>query len=104
MSDFFTVITTAGSIDEANKIATELVSRKLAACVQSMPITSCYSWEGKINNDPEILLLIKTTSDRFTQVKEAIEGLHSYTTPEIIALPIVDGSKAYLSWIVDCVK
>ena len=99
MAGFVTIISTAGSAEEAQKIANALVTRKLAACVQTLAINSCYMWEGRVNNDPEQLLLIKTREELFSAVEEAIKALHSYTTPEIICIPVIKGSKEYLAWI-----
>ena len=98
MTDYVMILTTTGSVEEAQKIAQTLVKEKLAACVQR-PIESTYSWEGKLNNDPEQLLLIKTQANLFPKVEAAIKALHSYATPEIICLPITAGSREYLDWI-----
>lgn len=101
MTDFVTVITTVAAEAEARALAHALVERKLAACVQRMPIASCYVWEGKVNDQPEILLLIKTRRALYEPLEAAIRELHSYATPEIVCLPIVAGSKPYLDWIAD---
>jgi periplasmic divalent cation tolerance protein len=99
MTEYATVLTTTGNAEQARLIASGLVEVKLAACVQSFPINSCYYWDGKVNNDDEVLLLIKTRKDLYDQVEKKIKELHSYTTPEIICLPIITGSKGYLDWI-----
>jgi periplasmic divalent cation tolerance protein len=96
-----TVLTTAGGADEARAIANRLVERRLAACVQSFPATSRYFWDGEIREDAEILLLAKTRAELYPQVEAAIREMHSYVTPEIICLPILQGSSAYLDWIFD---
>jgi periplasmic divalent cation tolerance protein len=101
MRDCVTVLTTVATAAEANSLAQALVERKLAACVQSFPVTSCYFWDGKINNDAEILLFIKTRSELYEQTETAIRALNAYATPEIICLPILSGSKPYLDWIFD---
>ncbi len=94
------VITTVGSRCEAERIATHLVSDRLAACVQLVgPIRSTYHWHGVLEHSEEWLCLMKTTSDRYESLEREIRSLHSYELPEIIALPIVAGSSEYLNWI-----
>jgi periplasmic divalent cation tolerance protein len=91
---------TAASQDEAVKIADEVVRSRLAACVSTIPtVRSTYWWEGEIMNDQESLLLIKTTSDRFHSLEEAIRKIHSYKVPEIIAIPVSQGFPPYLEWV-----
>jgi|SRR3954447_10224648 periplasmic divalent cation tolerance protein len=105
MTDKRIVLSTAGSEDEARKIASHLLEQKLAACVNIVPqIESVYRWQGKMESSREWLLLIKTTAERFPAVRDAIRELHSYDLPECIAVDIVDGSPAYLQWIADSVK
>ena len=105
MTDKVVVLVTTASLREAKKIARHLVDSKLAACVNiSQPIRSVYRWEGKIADEKEYLLFIKTSRDLFTEIKAAISRIHSYHTPEIICLPIIDGSRNYLQWIGDSVK
>jgi len=105
MTDKVVVLVTAASKRECRKIARHLVEEKLAACVNiTQPIESIYHWEGKIADDLEYQLLIKSTRDLFPEVKAAVSKLHSYHTPEIICLPIVDGSRNYLQWLSDSVK
>jgi periplasmic divalent cation tolerance protein len=100
MTDKKIVLSTAGSEDEARKIARTLVERQLAACVNIVPeIESVYRWHGKIESSKEWLLIIKTTAARFGQVQEAIRELHSYDLAECVAISIDDGSAEYLSWI-----
>ncbi|HEV2419165.1 MAG TPA: divalent-cation tolerance protein CutA [Terriglobia bacterium] len=102
MTDKIMVLVTAGSQREAARIARHLVESRRAACVNiSPPVRSIYRWEGKIQNDREFLLLIKTKRSLFRAVKESILQIHSYTTPEVIALPVTEGSQAYLRWIDD---
>jgi periplasmic divalent cation tolerance protein len=102
MSDKRIVLTTAGSEEEARKIARHLVEGRLAACVNIVPqITSVYRWENKVEEAGEWLLIIKTTADAFERVREAILQLHSYGLPECICLTIDDGSPDYLSWIAE---
>lgn len=81
------------------KIAEELVKKKVAACVNILPIRSIYSWKGKIEDDKENLLIIKTKKPRIEQLKEIIKEIHPYEVPECIVLPIEDGLPDYLKWI-----
>lgn len=105
MTDKVVVLVTAASRKECRKIAKHLVERKLAACVNiSQSIESVYRWEGKISSDKEFQLFIKSTRQLFPEIKAAISTLHSYHTPEIICLPIIEGSRNYLQWIGDSVK
>jgi periplasmic divalent cation tolerance protein len=105
VTDKVVVLVTTASLREAKKIARHLVDSNLAACVNiSQPIRSVYRWEGKIADEKEYLLLIKTVRDLFNEIKSAISRIHSYHTPEIVCLPIIDGSRNYLQWIADSVK
>ncbi len=105
MSDQRLVLTTAGSKEEAGRIAETLVERRLAACVNIVPqVESIYRWEGKVERAEEWLLLIKTTGAAFERVRDAIKELHSYELPECIGVSIEDGSPAYLRWIADSVS
>jgi periplasmic divalent cation tolerance protein len=100
MSDHVQVLTTAGSEEEAGRIASLLVERRLAACVQVVgPIVSRYRWQGAIEEEREWQCLAKTTGGAYEQVEAAIREVHSYDEPEIIATPIVAGSAGYLAWI-----
>ncbi len=100
MSDKRVVLTTAGSVDEANKIAEALVQRRLAACVNVVgPISSVYRWKGKVERAQEWLLLIKTTAGMVDAAGDAIQELHSYEVPECVALVVDGGSEAYLDWV-----
>lgn len=100
MTDKRIVLTTAGSEEEARKIARALVERRLAACVNIVPqVSSIYRWQGKVEDAQEWLLIVKTTAQAFDQVRDAIAELHSYDLPECICLPIEDGSAEYLNWI-----
>jgi periplasmic divalent cation tolerance protein len=100
MSDPIVVLVTCGSEEEALKIANALVEDHLAACVNLVsPIRSIYRWEGKIWDEKEWLLIIKTQKQRFEPLEKKVKSLHSYSVPEIISLPIREGSSAYLKWI-----
>lgn len=102
MTDKRIVLTTAGSRDEAHKIAHQLVETQLAACVNVIPhILSVYRWQGKVESNDEWLLLIKTTSDKFPSVRDAIRALHSYELPECISIAIDGGSAEYLAWLAE---
>ncbi len=99
------VLSTAGSADEARKIARHLVEHRLAACVNIIPrIESIYRWQGKVESSEECLLLIKTTAEKFPAVRDAIHELHSYELPECIAINIDEGSAEYLEWLANSVQ
>jgi periplasmic divalent cation tolerance protein len=99
------VMLTAGSREEASRLAEMLVGARLAACVQILPgIESVYHWQGEVRREPEVLLLVKTTQARFFLLEREVRALHSYETPEIIALPITDASAPYLAWLTATVK
>jgi periplasmic divalent cation tolerance protein len=105
MTNARVVLTTAGSEEEARKIAHALVERSLAACVNILPrIESFYRWQGKVESATEWLLIIKTQTEAFVRVRSTIQELHSYDLPECIMLEIADGSEAYLNWIGENVK
>jgi periplasmic divalent cation tolerance protein len=94
------VFITAPTREEAIKLAEMLVNERLAACVQVLPeMLSLYHWEGAIQRDPEHLILCKTMRGRFAELEQAVRAAHSYTTPQIVALPIVAGSELYLGWL-----
>lgn len=102
MTDKRIVLSTAGSEDEASKIAHYLVEHRLAACVNIIPrIESIYRWQGKVESGQEWLLLIKTTAQEFPAVRAAITELHSYNVPECIAVNIEEGSVDYLQWLAE---
>ena len=104
MTDKVLVLTTASNEGEAQKIAQELVERRLAACVNIIPrVQSIYRWEGKVETAEELLLIIKTTKTRSAEVKAAIRELHGYDLPECIVIAMEDGSAEYLKWIADSV-
>lgn len=94
------VLTTVGSREDADRLASALITENLAACINLVPITSTYRWQGEICTDPEIQLIIKTDLNRFDELQTRITELHSYDLPELIALPIAQGSPAYLNWMV----
>jgi periplasmic divalent cation tolerance protein len=99
-SEAIVVLMTAGSREEAARLAEMLVGSRLAACVQIMPeMESVYHWQGKIERAPETLLLAKTTQENFAELDSAVRALHSYETPEIVALSITAASAPYLQWL-----
>src|SRR4029453_12915704 len=101
--DYCVVLVTVSSETEAKTIARALVEERLAACVNIIPgVTSIYRWEGKICEDRELLLVIKTRGQKVAALRERIVHLHSYAVPEVIALPIADGSARYLEGFDHC--
>lgn len=85
----------------ANLIASTLIDENLAACVNIVPsVTSVYKWEGTVQTDSELLLIIKTQQSKFEEIEKRIKELHENSIPEIIALPIIKGSEEYQNWIV----
>ena len=97
---YLIVLCTAGSIEEAKKISYTLIEKKLAACCSILPeIISIYPWEKKVEEKKEILLVIKTLEKNYETLEKEIKMIHSYTIPEIIAINIDNGSKAYLDWV-----
>lgn len=102
MSDAIVVFMTSANSDEARRIATELVERRLAACVQILPeIESIYRWNGEVQRETELLLLAKTTAAQFDDLERAVRELHSYDTPEIVAVPLAHISEPYRAWLMD---
>lgn len=100
MTEYLFILTTVPDKDKARTIAAYLVESKLAACVTvSAAARSVFRWEGKLREDGEYVLFIKTMASLFKELEAALKAVHPYTVPEIIALPIVEGSKAYLDWI-----
>jgi periplasmic divalent cation tolerance protein len=94
------VFVTVGNGDEASRIAEFLVSEHLAACVNIVSgVESVYWWEDKVTRDSEVLLIIKTTDERYKDLEARVKQLHSYSTPEVIAYRIERGSPDYLSWL-----
>ena len=96
------VYITAPTDEEAALIAKSLVESKLAACVNIIrSIRSIYSWQGRIEDDTEVLMIVKTQQELFEPLSSRVKELHSYDVPEIIALPIIEGSEDYLKWLRD---
>lgn len=100
MTDKIIVLSTCASAEEAKRIAHRLVEKRLAACVNILPhLTSVYHWQGKVDESAEWLIIIKSNRTLFPQIKTELGQMHSYEVPEIVALPIVEGSPAYLGWM-----
>lgn len=101
----FVVLVTVPSNDEGRDLAHFLIDARLAACVSIVPgLTSIYRWEGKVDENAEALLIIKTTPDRYHALEEAIRRQHRYDVPEILAVPVIAGLDAYLKWLVSSVE
>lgn len=98
--DGVVVLTTADSREAAERLARQIVDARLGACAQALPIQSVFRWNGAVQEESEVLLLIKTRAALFDRLEAFIRERHSYETPEIIALPIVAGSQQYQDWII----
>ena len=97
---FVVVLITVRDQEEGRKIADALVGQRKAACVNMVSqVRSLFRWEGKIEDEKESLLIVKTRAELFPELEALVRGLHSYQVPEIIALPIVQGDEAYLKWL-----
>lgn len=102
MTEFIQITTTTGKRHDAEQIASELVSRRLAACVQiSGPVVSTFRWQGKVETAEEWICTIKTSRSKFAAIEAAFQKLHPYEVPEIIATSITGGSSGYLAWLAD---
>ena len=94
------IFMTAANVDEANRLAEMLVDKRLAGCVQIMrEMDSVYRWQGKVERQREVLLIAKTLSSKFPEIEKEVTKLHSYETPEIIAVPLTAASDSYLKWL-----
>ncbi len=102
-SDYVVVIVTTASKQEAEKIAQHALNERLIACANIIgPVSSLFHWSGKLEKAEEYMIFMKSRKDLFSKLAESVKVLHSYEVPEVIALPIVDGSKAYLDWLDSC--
>lgn len=100
MTDKIVVLSTCASAEEAERLARRVIDDRLAACVNVLsPVRSFYRWKGAVEDSHEWLLIIKTMRDKFDALRTALESAHTYEVPEVIAIPIVEGSPNYLSWI-----
>jgi len=99
------VLITVTDEDEAVKIGKTLVEEKLAGCVNIIKgIRSIYFWQGKVEDEPEVLMIVKTKTDLFDELEKRVKSLHSYTVPEIIGIKIDKGSEGYLNWLTDVTR
>ncbi len=104
MTDKIVVLVTGASVRECKKIARRLLEKRLIACANLVPqVQSLYHWKGKIADEKECWMILKSTRELFLVLQAEVEREHSYTVPEVIALPIIDGSPNYLNWIAECV-
>jgi periplasmic divalent cation tolerance protein len=102
MTGTLAVLCTCANQDDALRIANTIVEERLAACANILPaVRSIYRWKDQVESEQEILLIIKTTQERFPALRDRIVSLHPYETPEVIALPVVDGLEKYLTWLRD---
>lgn len=97
------VLCTVATTEEAERIAREVIERRLAACANLVPVTSIYRWKGEMERSAEVLLVIKTSGKEFEALREAIVAQHAYEIPEVIALPVEAGHAPYLAWIAESV-
>jgi periplasmic divalent cation tolerance protein len=105
LSDRVVALSTVGTSEDAERIARALVDRRLAACVNVLPgVASFYRWKGDVRRDDEVLLVIKTRSERLPALLEALAALHPYELPELVALPIESGHPPYLAWVDEGVR
>ncbi len=104
-NDYIIVLVTSANKAEAEKIAQALLKERLIACANIInPVTSFFFWSGKIDKAEECLMVMKSRRDLFVELAERLKGLHSYEVPEVLAIPIVEGSAAYLSWMGEVLK
>lgn len=99
MTPYIQVVTTVTDQTSAEQLAAVLLEKKLAACIQITPCTSMYRWQGKVEQDVELVCTIKTRRDLFPLLCETIQGHHAYEVPEILAMPVLDGAVNYLEWL-----
>jgi periplasmic divalent cation tolerance protein len=104
-NDYIIVLVTTANKSEAEKIAQALLKERLIACANIInPVTSFFFWSGKIDKAEECLMVMKSRRDLFAELAECLKGLHSYEVPEVLAIPIVEGSVAYLAWMGEMLK
>ena len=102
--EYVIVFTTVASEEQATAIATSLLNDKLAACINIFPVQSLYTWKGEMAREREWQLIIKTRQQLFSELSAKISSLHEYEVPEIIIIPVVDGSPPYLQWLANSTK
>jgi len=100
------VLVTCATKSEACSLAASLVEKRLAACsnISGSPVTSIYRWKGKVERAKEVLLVLKSTRAAFPALEREVRRMHSYDVPEIIALPVIAGSRPYLAWLTKCIQ
>jgi periplasmic divalent cation tolerance protein len=99
-NDFFVILSTCPDVGVAERLGRTLVEESLAACVNVVPgLRSIYRWDGAVQSDEEVLMIVKTTGGRLEAARERLVALHPYEVPEAVALPIADGHHAYLDWV-----
>jgi periplasmic divalent cation tolerance protein len=104
MTDKIVVLVTGGTVTECKRIAKQLLDKKLIACANVLPtMYSLYHWQGKIADERECLMILKSSRELFPALQTEVEKLHSYSVPEVVALPIVDGAQNYLNWLAESV-
>jgi periplasmic divalent cation tolerance protein len=101
---YIVVLTSVGTRQFAGDLARSIVEARLAACVQIQSVESMYRWKGEVRSEPEWLLAIKTTEEKYAELERHIKTNHSYETPEIVRVPITGGSREYLGWIAESVE
>jgi len=100
MTEFIIVFITAPNEKEAAAISQTIVGERLAACINIIPsVRSIYRWQGRVEDEQEVLMIVKTKKSLFERLQERVKELHSYEVPEIIGLPLVEGGKEYLDWL-----
>lgn len=101
-NDIILILVTAANTEEAEQITNTLVEKKLIACGNIVsPVFSIFHWEGNVSKEDEVLIMLKTQRTNFDRIQREVKSLHSYDTPEIIAIPVIDGSEEYLNWVRD---
>jgi periplasmic divalent cation tolerance protein len=104
MTEYIQVLTTVSSEEDAERIADDLIERRLAACVQIVgPILSRYRWRGEVEQAREWQCLAKTEAGLYDRVEAAIREIHAYEEPEVLAIPVLAGSRGYLAWVSESV-
>jgi periplasmic divalent cation tolerance protein len=98
-TDCCMIMTTFPDDESARQVIDELLTMKVAACIQTLPITSQYRWRGAVNQESELLTLIKATTENYATIESLIKKRHPYECPEIIQVPITKGSADYLDWL-----
>jgi len=99
-TEYITVFITAPNEEEASKISRTIVEERLAACVNIIrSVRSIYRWQGRIEDESEVLMVVKTKRTLFDRLQKRVKELHTYAVPEIIGLPVIEGSKEYLDWL-----